>query len=174
MPARIQQRPAIVRAALGGLVAGIVAGIVLAVFLVGLSAIQGRDIWVVVKFAGAPLLHERALEPGFDLFPVLVGALVHFAVSIFWGLMFGLFVYGTTKLWTLLLGAAWGIVVWVGMYYVGLPLVGLNSLARAVPIWMAVTEHVVFGLALAVAFLPFQRARGREHRRPAGSEPINL
>jgi len=38
---------------------------------------------------------------------------------------------------TNVLGALWGIVVWLGMYYVVLPLVGMGQVARSVPLAMA-------------------------------------
>jgi hypothetical protein len=45
------------------------------------------------------------------------------------------------------------------MYYAVLPLAGLAEHARAVPIPQAVLSHVVFGLAVALGFLPFQHPR---------------
>ena len=81
-------------------------------------------------------------------------------------------VYGLSKPMTLLASLAFGIAVWLGMYYVVLPLAGLGDMARGSPISSAIMTHVVFGLGLGVGFLPFQRrkpiARRRiEHREPA-------
>ena len=45
------------------------------------------------------------------------------------------------------------------MYYVVLPIVGLGEVARSAPLGMAIIGHVIFGLAVGVGFLPFQRTR---------------
>jgi hypothetical protein len=144
-------------AAKGGIIAGLAAGVVST--LIGLIATlsNGGDAWMALKGAGAPFLGARAMAPGFDAGAVLVGLLCHYLVSAGWGLLFGLLFYGFSRAATLGLGALWGIVVWLGMYYVVLPLVGLGEMARSVPVGMAIVSHVIFGLALAAAFLPFQR-----------------
>jgi hypothetical protein len=141
----------------GGVVAGLVGGIVLSVWTLFVGAIQGRDFWVGLKAAGYPFLRERALAPGFDGRAILVGGLCHFGVSIAWGIGFGLIAYGLSRAGTVAFGALWGLVVWIGMSFVVLPLVGAGALARGEGIVLAVSEHIVFGLALALAFLPFQR-----------------
>jgi hypothetical protein len=122
--------------------------------MMAMNLINGQDVWAGVKFAGLPFLGEAAMRPGFEAWPVLVGALRHFAVSAVWGALFGWLVFGRSRLATIALGAAWGIVVWLGMYYLVLPLVGAGWVAQMVPVSMAIFEHVLFGLA--VAFLPFQ------------------
>jgi hypothetical protein len=57
---------------------------------------------------------------------------------------------------TIALGVAWGLVVWLGMYYVVLPLVGLGDMVRATPVGMAVLSHLVFGLGVGLGFAPYQ------------------
>jgi uncharacterized membrane protein YagU involved in acid resistance len=153
------------RAFTGGIVAGVVAGLVLAAILVGMNVVEGRDIWPALKGAGMPFLGERAAQPGFDLQAVLIGAGSHFGISIIWGLLFAVLFYGASKLGTVSLGAAWGIVVWLVMYYVVLPLAGLSELPKMVPLSQAVLTHLVFGLIIGIAFLPFQRPR--RQREPA-------
>jgi hypothetical protein len=137
----------------GGIMAGIVGGAALAVLTIVLSAVRGREIWPALKGAAMPFLGERAAEPGFELVPVLAGLACHFAVSIVWGLLFALFAYG--------LG------VWLGMFYVVLPIVGLGELARMTPMATAILEHVFFGVAVALGFLPYQRTARPPERRAA-------
>lgn len=149
----------------GGIVAGIVAGLVLAAFLVGMNVVEGRDIWPALKGAGMPFLGERAAQPGFDMQAVLVGAGAHFGISIIWGLLFAMLFNGASRLGTVALGAVWGVVTWLVMYYLVLPLAGLSELPKMVPMSQAVLMHVGFGLVLGIAFLPFQRPRGQ-------SEPV--
>lgn len=159
----------------GGAVAGLIAGAVLTAFLMALVMIKGGDVWSnVFKGAAAPFLGAAATRPGFDPGPVMLGAIIHFAISIGWGIAFGLLVYGLSKPMTLLASLAFGIVVWLGMYYVVLPLAGLGDMARGSPISSAIMTHVVFGLGLGVGFLPFQRRKSIARRRIEHGEPAHM
>src|SRR5206468_1344331 len=108
------------------------------------------------KGAGAPFLGERAMQPGFDGAAVLVGVVSHFAVSIVWGALFALLFYGLSRAATVAAGFLWGFVVWIGMFYVVLPIVGLGDMPSHIPVANAIIEHVIFGIVVALAFLPFQ------------------
>jgi hypothetical protein len=158
------------RALGGGIVAGIVAGLVLAAFLIVMNLIKGDDVWVAAKMAGAPFLGERAMQPGFDAVAILVGVLCHMAVSIGWGVGFGLLFYGLSRGTTVAMGAIWGVVSWLVMFYVVLPIAGVPEIAEGMPIGMAIFEHVLFGVVLAVAFLPYQRRI--VHPYPRVSQPV--
>jgi hypothetical protein len=59
---------------------------------------------------------------------------------------------------TMLAGIAWGFVVWIGMYYVVLPLVGLDAMRRDAPVERAIAFHVIFGVMTAAAFLGYRSA----------------
>ncbi|WP_394833735.1 DUF1440 domain-containing protein [Pendulispora rubella] len=143
----------------GGVAAGVFGGIVVALFGLAANVLEGRDFWLAFKGAGVPFLGERAMQPGFDLEAVIVGALSHMAVSIAWAVPFAMLVYGLTRGTTLVSGVLWGFIVWVGMYYVLLPMLGLQQIPASVPVGMAIVEHVVFGVAVAVGFLPYQRLK---------------
>ena len=157
--ARTYEERRVGRSVSGGLLAGIVGGAVIAGLLLFLAYLKHEDLWRVLKGAGAPFLGSRATRPGFDAEAVLVGVLAHFGVSIIWGILFGVIFYGLSKGATLVAGLFWGIVVWLGMYYVVLPLLGLGQITRHAPIANAIFTHVVFGLAVAAGFLPFQVPR---------------
>lgn len=140
-----------------GLFAGLIGGAVLSLVMTGLDAIQGRDIWVGAKFAGLPFLGPTAvLRPGFELVPVFIGVLSHFAVSAVWGILFAWLVDGRSKPATIAAGAAWGLVVWLVMYYMVMPILGAGEMASATPAGRAIALHVLFGLAVAFSYLPFQ------------------
>lgn len=151
------------RAAGGGVVAGIVGGIVLSVLLAGMTLASGGELWPVLKFAGAPFLGERSFAPDFDPFAITVGFASHFAVSMGWGALFGLLFFGLDRMLTLLLGAVWGVVVWLGMHYAVMPMVGLGVGSGEGTVGVTVLMHVIFGVAVAVGFLPFQVPRIRQH-----------
>ncbi|HWB80828.1 MAG TPA: hypothetical protein VG755_37960 [Nannocystaceae bacterium] len=142
----------------GGVTAGVIAGGVLSICMAIMCAIKGIDVWSnVFKGAAAPFIGQAAYEPGFALGPVTLGVLCHFAVSIVWGMLFGLVAYGFSKPVTVLASVAWGFVVWGGMFYVVLPLVGLGDMARNAPIASAIVTHTIFGVTMGLAFLPFQK-----------------
>jgi len=149
----------------GGAVAGVVAGVVIELLLLARSAALHGDVWRSFKFGAYPLLGARVIAPGFDAGAVALGLACHLAVSAVWGMLFALLVFGMSRLTTVVAGAIWGVVVWAVMYHVVLPLVGAGRVVRGVPITGAILEHVIFGLAVGVAFLPFQRVQG-EHARP--------
>ena len=157
------------RALKGGIVGGIVGGVLVSLYMLFSQIAAGGGVWQVFKGAGAPFLGERAMRPGFDAYAVLVGIGSHFAVSIGWGILFGLLVFGLGRTATLLAGVALGLVAWIGMFYVLLPLLGLGAVAASVPVLAAIAEHVVFGLGVALGFLPFQvplEQRARADLRP--------
>ncbi|MDI1450846.1 hypothetical protein [Polyangium sp. 6x1] len=141
----------------GGVIAGIFGGIVVSLYGLLSTVAHGGDPWVTFKGASAPFLHDRAFAPGFDAGAVVLGILLHFAVSITWGALFGLLVFGANVFRTLVFGAAYGVIVWFVMYRAVLPAVGLGDVALSAPVGPAILEHVVFGLALAIGFLPFQK-----------------
>jgi hypothetical protein len=78
-------------------------------------------------------------------------------VSIAWGAAFGLLFFGLSKATTMIAGLLWGFVVWIVMYYMLLPLLGLGDMARGAPLSLAIVEHLLFGIVLGAAFLPYQR-----------------
>jgi hypothetical protein len=155
------------RAAFGGIAAGVVGGVVLSAYMLVTNLVSGRDPWVALKIAALPFFDlERVVRPGFEVVPVLLGVATHFAVSVAWGLLFALIFYGLRKPMTVAAGAIWGIVVWAVMSYVALPVVGATEIVRSTPVAIALLEHMLFGVAVALAFLPFQRTRGLPAARP--------
>jgi hypothetical protein len=149
----------------GGILAGIVGGIVMDVLMAFTASQRGRDIWPVFKGAATPFLHDRAMRPGFDAGAVALGSALHLGIAIVWGLIFALVAYGLPRSATVVAGAMYGVVVWLVMYFIVLPIAGLGAMAHSAPIVGPLVMHVIFGLTVAVAFLPFQRTR--RHLTPA-------
>ena len=147
------------------LVGGVVAGSIGAIFNDLMMIVGGlakhEDFWGHMKFASFPFLGQRAAQPGFDAAAVLAGVLCNFLISAIWGVLFGLLVYGLARGATVVAGLLWGLVVWIGMFHVVLPLVGLAHATHSTPVGQAILTHVLFGLVLALAFLPFQVRHGR-------------
>src|SRR5688500_2019806 len=155
------------RALVGGIIAGAIAGAGLTSVMVIIAAIQGADAWVVLKSAALPFAGETVTRPGFDLIPLLIGAIAHFAVAVSWGVLFAALLYGASRAVTMMAGPFYGVLVFIAMFYGVLPVLGLVDFARGANHWLALIEHAVYGLTLAIAFLPFQReVRRRSMRQP--------
>jgi hypothetical protein len=112
--------------------------------------------WVALKVAAYPFLGERVMHSGFDAAAVALGLLCHLAVSLTWGVMFALLVHRCSRAAVVALGAVWGFVVWLSMFVVVLPVVA-PTLAEGGGAFGNMVVHILYGLVVAVAFLPFQR-----------------
>jgi hypothetical protein len=141
----------------GGALAGIVGGIVIALWTASVGAALGDDLWIATKTAAYGILGPRVMLPGFDGTAVLLGLVCHFAVSLVWGVLFAAVAFGLSRRDTIWAGALWGILVWIGMFYVVLPLTDAGIITQTTPIARAIVEHLVFGLAVGLVFLPYQR-----------------
>jgi len=73
-----------------------------------------------------------------------------------WGMLFAWLAAGLSRALTLGLGLLWGLIVWGAMFSLVLPLVGAERIRQMVPVGVAGSAHLLFGLAMAVGFLPFQ------------------
>lgn len=144
------------RCARGGVAGGLTGGLALSLLTAFRSIDAHRDVWTQLKIPALPFFGARAMDAGFAFWPVAVGVATHLAFALSWGLLFAIFAYGLSRPATVLVAPLFGIVAWLTMFYVVLPLFGLGSLARLMPPRLVATEHIVFGLAVAVGFLPFQ------------------
>lgn len=142
---------------MGGVIAGVLGGAAMWGLVLIVNAIRGAELWPVIKASGYIFTGSRAFNPVFDAAPVLIGVVSHFAVAIIWGLWFALLFYGFSKGATLVFGLLWGLVAWATMIYIAMPIVGLGTVAAGIPTGFAVLQYLVFGLFVAIGFLPFQR-----------------
>jgi hypothetical protein len=141
----------------GGTVAGLMGGLVLTGFTSIVDLVRGRDLWTGLKMAAYPFLRDRVMAPGFDPEAVLKGVMCHLAVSLIWGVLFGLIAYGMSRSATVWFGLIWGIVAWIVTFYIVLPLATASLLTRGTPTLLAVGQHVLFGLTVGLTFLRYQR-----------------
>jgi hypothetical protein len=148
-------------AILNGVIAGLAAGLFLTLMMTVMSAAGGKDIWYGIKGASAPFLGERAMGPGFDLGPVLLGLSLHFVISIGWAIPLALLTYRLGGAATLAAGVAWGLVVWIGMYFVVLPIAGLGAMTHDAPTGRAIMFHEFYSLAAALSLVVLQHQERR-------------
>jgi len=150
-----------------GIFAGAAAGMALTLMMTLMSLAGGKDVWYGMKGAAAPFLGERAMQPGFDLLAVWMGLVSHLAVSAIWGVMFAFLFYGLSRGMTMLAGAAWGIAVWLGMFYLVLPISGLSAMADEAPLVKNIVYHELFGLGVAGFSLLARRLFAKDKRSGA-------
>ncbi|HMI85502.1 MAG TPA: hypothetical protein VK550_15505 [Polyangiaceae bacterium] len=149
------------RALTRGMLAGVAAGILLTLMMTLMSAAGGKDIWYGIKGAAAPFFGQQAMQPGFDALPVLIGLISHLVISAAWGALFALVVEGWSRSTTIIAGVLWAFVVWIGMYYLVLPVVGLSSMQDDAPVGRAIAFHLIFAAALTTAYLVYPTVFGR-------------
>ncbi len=147
----------------GGALAGLVGGLVVGALTLTAGAVRGQAPWVGMKIAAYPFLGDRVLRPGFDAGAVALGLLDHLAVSAVWGILFALLAFGLARWATVGFGAAWGLIVLFVMTYLVVPLAGATRLEDAMSVGPTVLAHVTFGVAVGLAFLPFQRPHADGH-----------
>ncbi|UQA58032.1 DUF6789 family protein [Polyangium aurulentum] len=158
MVARGRQQTTI--AITGGALSGILGGIALSLYMLLATIARGADPWLAFKFASVAFYGDRALQHGFSADTVIWGILAHFAIAAGWGLLFGLLVFGASRGATVFAGVVWGFVVWIAMYHIVLPLAGLADIAQGSSAAGSIIAHIIFGVSLAIGFLPFQRPMG--------------
>lgn len=155
------ERRSLVPAVGVGALAGLAGGAVVMGLSVLFMLARGGDPWQALKLASYPFMGSDAFVVGFEADTVILGLLCHHAVSMFWGIAFALLFRGIPIFATLAAGIAWGPIVWVNMYYVVLPLMGASEISRIAPVPLAVLEHELFALTIAIVVMPFQKMLAR-------------
>jgi hypothetical protein len=133
-----------------GTVAGVVGGTLMAL-LASLDAdIAGVGFWIPMRFVAVTVLGPNAFV---GVGAVVLGVLIHFGMSIVWGVLFALSVPRETKHpLAIMYGLFASVVILLIMTFLVLPWADpmLRALAQAK--WLAwVIDHLVFGLGLASA-----------------------
>lgn len=154
-------QPKVHNTIVGGVVAGSVAAAALTSMMTIMSLARGNDPWYGMKGAAAPFIGERAMGGGFDFAAVSLGLTCHLLVSMAWGLGFAFLFDGMRKGVTLVAGLVWGFVVWIGMFYIVLPMVGLAQMTVEAPVGRTIAYHLFFGLAVAASYLGWETEEDR-------------
>jgi hypothetical protein len=143
-----------------GAIAGIVGGIVSAVWGLVMSPILGTDVLHETRLAAVPLLGQAALRPEHALLAFAVGGASHLAVSVAWAILFALLCYPLSPPAMIGAGALFGVVVWRLMFDGVLPMLGVAWVVGGISPARAVTEHVAYGVGVALGLL-WLKKRGR-------------
>jgi hypothetical protein len=142
---------------LGGALAGLAGGLAMAVVAALISASMGQDIWHEPKRIAAIVYGPAAFDaPGFELGPVLVGSLIHLAVSALLGAIFGI----VTRRWLrltsdfgtpVLAGLIYGLLIWMVAYFFVLPLLNPALLEVYAPAF--IIQHVAYGVVMGLVYM---------------------
>lgn len=136
-----------------GVCAGLVGGIVSAAWGLAASPILGTDVLEETRLAAVPLLGRAAMEPGYVPLALLVGGASHLGVSIAWAIPFALACAALSPGRMLAAGVVFGVLVWLVMFHVVLPILGVAWILAGFSTARALTEHVVYGVGVALGLL---------------------
>lgn len=153
-----------VRAAfISALIGGAALALVMVVPAIGFDS----RLWPGTQFAAYPLLGAKVFEPGLDLWPMVLGTALHFAIAFVWTLAFVFAVRKLTRVQTLLLSIPAGLVVWLVMHQVVLRLIGATDVLQRIGPVLGIVQHIVFmgAVALTLVLMQPQNWRFRRTRR---------
>ena len=141
------------------LLAGLFAGVVDLALLAASAWTQGQNVWVNMRHTAAILMGTGVLPPPatFDLLLFIVSTIVHFGLSMIYGVIVAFFVRRANWRIGLMIGVAVGFGIYVVNYYVFAPLLFpwlTESRSGMVPTLI----HPVFGMIAAAAYLKLRRA----------------
>lgn len=122
----------------------------------------GQSPWGPPRMIAAMLMGREVLPPpaSFALAPMVVAMIIHFMLSIVYGLVLGRIVHGRGMGAALVIGAIFGLVaVYLVNFYVIAPM--LFPWFTEARNWVTLTAHVLFGAVVAGAYVAL---RGGRHR----------
>lgn len=149
-------------AVLGGLIGG-------AVFMMAemlMVMLIGQSPWAPPRMIAAMVLGDEVLPPPatFDAGVLATAMMIHFPLSILYGIVIGWIVQRMSRTGALLAGAAIGLAIYLINFY-GIASFAFEWFAMARN-WVSLVTHVLFGLVTAWAFVALSRHAVTE---PGGS-----
>jgi hypothetical protein len=139
--------------------AGVIAGLVfLVVEMMLVWLVQGMSPWAPPRMMAAMVLGPEVLPPPdtFSLMAVMTAMLVHFPLSIVYGLVLGWAVHRLEMGMALLVGAAFGL---IAVYAVNFYLIAPIAFPWFVEArnMISIVAHVIFGVVLAGVYVAMRR-----------------
>lgn len=121
-------------------------------FFVGL--ITHTNAWTPPKMIGAIILGKNALTTaGFSFGIVLIGMIVHFALSILFGVILAFFIQTTSAAAATIVGIIYGLILYFVNFYVFTGWFPWFANARN---WITVLDHLIYGGVAGYAFKKLQ------------------
>lgn len=141
-----------------GAIAGLIAGVVF-FLVVGLSQLRAGGFFFLAKASAIPFFGP---SPGAG--SILVGLLIFVALAVAWGIAFGWAAWSQPKGLTVMMGIAWGSLMWAVMTYGVARFVGAGDWVNMAPLGRYLVAHVIYGAVLGLAFAAMQRREERPGR----------
>jgi uncharacterized membrane protein YagU involved in acid resistance len=141
---------------MSGALAGLVGGVMMAIVGAILALAIGDDLWkapkLIATFVVSP---DSAAAPGFLAGPVIIGSMIHLALSVLFGVGFGIL---TTRIWKMPLaygapmvfGFVYGLAIWLIAYFIVLPLINPLILEIYAPSFLI--QNLTYGISVGLAY----------------------
>jgi len=141
---------------LGGACAGVFGGLAMALVEALIARATGQDIWRESKQIAAVGYGASAeARPGFAAGPVVVGSLIHLALSALLGAVFAIVTRRVLRLTSdfgtpLITGLIYGLIIWMAAYFIVLPTFDPLLLDSYAPAF--IVQHLVYGLVTGLVY----------------------
>lgn len=144
------------RVEVSGALAGLIGGVMMAIVGAALAIAIGDDLWKAPKLIATFVVSPDTIAtPGFLAGPVIIGSLIHLALSTLFGIGFGIL---TTRIWNMplsygapmVLGFVYGLAIWLIAYFIALPLVNPLILEIYAPAFLI--QNLTYGLATGLTY----------------------
>lgn len=140
--------------------AGVIAGAVfMMVEMLMVWLLQGQSPWAPPRMMAAMLIGKEILPPpaDFSLVAMAVAMMIHFPLSVIYGLILGWAVHRLDMTAAVLAGAAFGLVaVYLVNFYLVAPM--LFPWFVEARNWVSAVAHVIFGAVLGGFYIALRRA----------------
>lgn len=147
--------------------AGVIAGLIFMMLeMILVAALNGDSPWAPPRMIAAIVMGKGVLPPPapFDVLVMMVAMMVHFAMSIMLGLIFGWLISrgSMTLVKALIFGVVFGLIVYVIGFYLMTPIFPWFAMARG---GISIFAHIMFGLVLGWSY--YALANGGKNDEPA-------
>jgi hypothetical protein len=133
--------------------AGLIAGaIFMMVEMLMVMVFMGESPWGPPRMIAAMIMGEDVLPPpgSFDMGIVMTAMMIHFALSVVYGLLFGWIVHRLSGVNATLIGAVFGLAIYFINFYLIAPVMfPWFTMAQN---WVSLVAHLIFGLALGGSY----------------------
>ena len=159
---RASATPLLTKIEASGAIAGLVGGVTMAVVGAILAIAMGADLWKAPKLIATFVLGLSATAgTGFVVLPVIIGSLIHLALSALFGVLYGVL---SCRIWKMPLdygapvvfGFVYGLAIWLVAYFVVLPVVNPLLLEIYAPSFLI--QNMVYGMILGMTYAAFRSA----------------
>jgi uncharacterized membrane protein YagU involved in acid resistance len=137
-----------------GIYAGLIAGVVFMMAeMLMVWLFLGQSPWGPPRMIAAMVLGQNVLPPPatFDIGIVTVAMMIHFVLSIIYGVIFGWIVHNMSKGTAILTGAGLGLLIYlINFYPIAAVLFPWFAMARN---WVSIVSHILFGAILTWSYV---------------------